>query len=325
VRAGTISSFLRESAPRCALGSTFALVRAQLIRIPRGRYGGQLRSGATSTGVDERLGITDGGGRGSGHYRCIAMSDLADIIRHRRSERVAFDRDHHPSEADLGAIVEAARWAPTAHNMQNFEIVVVDDEAVLAEIRGVRVGVSKEFVRENYAQLSFSEQELVRKGTGLLDTMFPPSWRAPDADPGETDDFAHGFLDSTMRSCPVVLIVLYDRSKRAPASEGDVLGMISLGCVMQNMWLTAESLGLGMQIMSVFSDEHVERELSRILSIPPHMSIAFACRLGYPAAPPGRYLRVRRDLNRFVHRNAFRTTAADEYRNHVLVEVEHDC
>ena len=29
--------------------------------------------------------------------------------------------------------------------------------------------------------------------------------------------------------------------KRAPASEGDALGIMSLGCVMQNMWLMAES------------------------------------------------------------------------------------
>jgi nitroreductase len=107
-----------------------------------------------------------------------------------------------------------------------------------------------------------------------------------------------------MRSCRVVLIIVYDRRKRARASEGDVLGLISLGFVMQNMWLTAESLGIGLQVMSVSSGEQVERRLRRILSIPDHMKIAFACRLGYAAEPPGRYLRVRRDVSRFTHRNS---------------------
>jgi hypothetical protein len=32
-----------------------------------------------------------------------------------------------------------------------------------------------------------------------------------------------------------LLVILFDPSKRAPASEGDVLGMMSLGCVMENM------------------------------------------------------------------------------------------
>jgi nitroreductase len=135
--------------------------------------------------------------------------------------------------------------------------------------------------------------------------MFPPSWRVPDALPEPEDDFVHGFLDSTMRSCPVVWIVVYDARKRAPASQGDVLGIMSLGCVMQNMWLTAESLGIGIQIMSVFSARDLEQELRRILSIPNYVKIAFACRLGYPTEQPGRYLRVRRDLSRFVHRNSY--------------------
>ena len=77
--------------------------------------------------------------------------------------------------------------------------------------------------------------------------------------------------------------------------------------VRAEMWLTAEARGIGMQVMSVFSDEKAESELHRILFIPPHMKIAFACRLGYPAVPPGRCLRVRRDLARFTHRNSFRS------------------
>ena len=233
------------------------------------------------------------------------MSSLSEIIHNRHLERVPFDPLRAVPDDDLQAILEAARWAPTAHNMQNFKIVIVDDESMLAEIGRVRAVTSAEFVRENYAQLSFSEEELVRKGTGLLATMFPPSWRTPSPEPEAASDLEHGFLDSTMRSCPMVLIVIYDTRKRAPASEGDQLGIMSLGCVMQNMWLTAESVGLGLQIMSVFSSEGVEDELRRSLSIPQHMRIAFGCRLGYPAVPAGRYLRVRRDVSRFTHRNSF--------------------
>jgi len=85
-----------------------------------------------------------------------------------------------------------------------------------------------------------------------------------------------------MQGCPVLLIVLHDSRKRAPASEGDVLGIISLGCMMENMWLMAQSLGIGLQIMSVFSGTSVEEEVKRMLAIPNYMKIAFAARLGYP-------------------------------------------
>ena len=233
------------------------------------------------------------------------FTQISDVIRRRHSVRVPFDPGHQPAEDELQSILEAARWAPTAHNMQNFEIIVVADQATLAAIGRVRGGTSEAFVRENYAQLSFSEEELIRKGTGLIATMFPPSWRTPDGKSEEATDVEHGFLDETMRSCPVVLIVVYDTRERAPASEGDFLGIMSLGCVMQSMWLTAEALGIGMQIMSVFSAQHVEEELREILSIPDYIDIAFACRLGYPAVEPGRYLRVRREIQHFTHRNTF--------------------
>jgi nitroreductase len=189
--------------------------------------------------------------------------------------------------------------------MQNFEIIVVDDPTILAALGRVQSGTSREFLRENYAQLSFSEDELIRKGTGLLSTMFPPSWQDPDGTSEETADFEYGFLDATMRSCPLVMIIVFDTRRRAPASKGDFLGVMSLGCVMQNIWLTATTLGIGMQIMSVFSAEHVEPQLRRILSIPHHLSVAFACRLGYPSVEGDRYLRVRRDVARFTHRNSY--------------------
>jgi hypothetical protein len=35
------------------------------------------------------------------------------------------------------------------------------------------------------------------------------------------------------------------------------------------------------------------------------MKIAFACSLGYPAEPANPYLRVRRELEDFVHHNEF--------------------
>jgi nitroreductase len=239
------------------------------------------------------------------------FTQISELIRHRHSERVPFDPGHHLAEGDVEAILEAARWAPTAHNMQNFEIIVVDDEARLAAIGRVRGATSEGFIRENYAQLSFSEEELIRKGTGLIATMFPPSWRSLDGEAEETPDVEHELLDASMHSCPVVMIVVYDTRKRAPASEGDFLGIMSLGCVMQNMWLTAETLGVGMQIMSVFSSQHVEDELRKILSIPNYIDIAFACRLGYPSVEPDRYLRVRREIQRFTHHNTYAVHGED--------------
>ena len=188
--------------------------------------------------------------------------------------------------------------------MQNFVIVVVDDRGTLEQLSKIGTEVSALFVEENYAQLSFSEEELKQKKVGLLGSMFPPSWRTPGVPPYVEPEHAHSILGRPITESAAVLVVLYDPRKRAPASEGDVLGMMSLGCVMENMWLVAASHGIGFQIQSVLSNERVENEVKATLGAPEPLRIGFAVRLGYPKTEDT-YLRVRRDIDAFVHHNRF--------------------
>jgi len=233
------------------------------------------------------------------------MSEILKIIQDRHSSRVPFDRDHRPSKQDIMQIIEAARFAPTAHNMQNFEIIIVDDKKQLDELGKIKSKISEDFLRENYQQLSFSEEELLQKKVGILGTMFPESWRTPDDWAKVARESEPSSLDQTIKGSPMLLIVTYDARKRAPASEGDILGFISLGCVMENMWLMAQELGISFQIMSIFGGNTVEQDVKKILEIPEYMRIAYAIRLGYPVSKPSKILRVRRDIDGVVHYNRF--------------------
>lgn len=227
------------------------------------------------------------------------------LIQERRSTRVPFDPRRPVDEKDLKRIVEAARWSPTAHNMQNFEVVAVDDKKVLERIGEIESRVSEEFLRENFQQLSFSDEELLKKRVGILGANFPPSWKDAARLEEVVREGRPQRLSQTVNGSPTLLIVVYDPRKRAPGSKGDVLGIISLGCVMENIWLTAEALGVGFQVMSVFSGEDVERQVKRALGVPEHMKIAYAIRLGYPLRRPAKYLRVRRDVRVLAHRNRY--------------------
>lgn len=205
-------------------------------------------------------------------------------------------------------ILEAGAWAPTAHNMQNFELVVVDDKDLIARIRDLDFPTSETFIQENYLQLSFSEAELRSKRTGVLSTMFPKSWLTPGLIPerGRSKEAEHPLLERhhQLLSCPMLVLMLYNPARRAPASEGDFLGVMSLGCVLENMWLMAVALGIGLHVVSALSGETVEPAVKRMLQIPDELRIAIAFRLGYPLASPA-YLRVRRDVGDFVHFNGF--------------------
>ncbi len=235
------------------------------------------------------------------------MEDLLKAIQGRHSTRAPFDPGKQVPKEDVKLILEAGRWAPTPHNMQNFEIVVIDDRKVLEQVGNVTTYPSPEFIRENFTQLSMSEEELSRKKVGILGAGFPPAWRDKAKLEKAIKEETNGTLDETIKGSPTVLIVLHDTRKRAPASEGDELGTLGLGCVMENMWLMAQELGVGFQIMSVFSDDSVQKELKRVLGIPKHMAVSFAIRLGYPTRQ-WKYLRVRRDVGSFAYGNKYGET-----------------
>ena len=233
------------------------------------------------------------------------MTSIRKLIKERHSSRYPFNQ-RPVARQNLRQILEAGRWAPTAHNMQNYEIIVIDDSKLLRTIGSIRTQVSEEFIRENYLQLSSSKEELLRKKVGILNTSFPPSWRNPSTLDEAVRKAKPEPLRTTIRGSPTILIVLYDSRRRAPASKRDVLGIMSLGCVMENMWLMAQSLGISSHVMSVFSSASVENELRKLLQIPKHMKVAFGMCLGYPKSRPKRYLRIRRDVEDFTYYNGYR-------------------
>jgi nitroreductase len=230
--------------------------------------------------------------------------ELLKIIQERQSARVPFDSKHQIEEHDLLKILEAGRWSPSAHNMQNFEIIVVNDPKLLDSIANIKRHISQSFIRENYQQLSFSKEELLRKKTGLPGTMFPAEWRDPNFNINSIDEKADSSGQRPFPSCPLMIIVVYDPAKRAPASEGDFLGILSLGCLMENMWLMANSLGIDFHIVSSLSSDNSEKEVKKILKIPENIKIAFCTRLGYASLKP-EYLRVRREIDDFTSYNEF--------------------
>jgi nitroreductase len=232
------------------------------------------------------------------------MSEALKVIKERQSSRVPYDPNRPISKENLREILEAARWAPTGHNMQNYEIIVIDDKALLEKIGNTKSRVLEEFLRDNYEHLSFSEEELKRKKTGILSTSFPPDW----VNPAKFSQIAHEFppvpLKNSIRGSPTLLMVLYDPEKKAPALAVDVYGFISLGCLMENIWLTAQTLGISMQILSLSAIVSVEKELKQLLNIPEPLKIAYTIRLGYPLMP-AKSLRVRRDIEDFAHHNLY--------------------
>jgi nitroreductase len=232
------------------------------------------------------------------------MNEVLRVIEERQSSRVPFDPNKQIPKEVLMQILEAARWTPTGHNMQNYQIIVIDDKALLEKIGNIKSRILEEFLRDNYTQLSFSEEELKQKKVGILAAGFPSDW----VDPTKISQVAKNAppipLSNSIRGSPTLLIVFYDPSKKAPASAVDIYGFMSLGCLMENIWLAATALGVSMQILSLSATISVENELKQVLGVPDYLKIAYTIRLGYPTVPV-KSLRIRREMAEFTHHNRF--------------------
>ena len=172
--------------------------------------------------------------------------DVLEAIKGRRSIR-AFKNQGVPAEI-VEELIDAARWAPSAGNIQPWEFIIV---------RKPRI-----------------KRRLVETA---LDQMF-------------------------IEEAPVVIVVCADeeRSSQGYGVRGKTLYCIQdTAAAMQNIHLTAYSLGLGTCWVGAFREE----ETRKILKIPRGMRPVAIIPVGYPAESPT--ARMRKSTSQIVHYETF--------------------
>ena len=172
--------------------------------------------------------------------------DILEIIKKRRSIR-AFKNMDIPEEI-VEKLIEAARWAPSAGNIQPWEFIIV------------RKPETKRKIAEAALNQTFIEE------------------------------------------APVIIVVCadYERSAMGYGSRGANLYCIQdTAAAIQNIHLTAVSLGLGTCWVGAFREEPVKK----LLKIPNGVRPIAIIPVGYPAEQPKP--RPRRPLNEIVHYETF--------------------
>ncbi|HMQ32743.1 MAG TPA: nitroreductase family protein [Chloroflexaceae bacterium] len=195
--------------------------------------------------------------------------DFFEIIRGRRSVR-AF-RPDPLSRAQIEAVLEAARWAPSPHGRQPWRFVVV------ASAEG-KERLSAAMGDEWRRQLALDGQD-----AGTIEARFRKS-------------------HARITGAPVVIVPclyledldVYPDPERQAAET--TMAVQSLGCAVQNMLLAAYAQGFdgGWMCAPLFCQPAVRAALGLAATLHPHALIP----LGYPARDPVR--RPRRPLDELV-------------------------
>jgi nitroreductase len=171
--------------------------------------------------------------------------EFYDVIRSRRSCRV-FKPDPIPREA-IERIVEAATWAPSGKNRQNYRIFVVSGD---------------------------KKDELV----AIADRSFPliePSLKEMYDE--KIVSFTRNFF-KTLGGAPVLLVFYSD-----PTEEGQFVDTQTVSAAVQNALLAAAYEGLGTCWMT--NPVHLRDEANEVLEVEGMDLIAFVP-VGYPGKEP---------------------------------------
>jgi len=172
--------------------------------------------------------------------------NVFEAIKERRSIRSFKEQD--VKEEDIEMLIEAARWAPSAGNIQPWEFIIV----------------RKHELKKELAEAAFGQ--------------------------------------AFVEEAPIVIVVCADenRSFQGYSVRGKTLYCIQdTAAAIQNIHLTAHSLGLGTCWIGAFS----EGETARILKVPNGVRPVAIVPIGYPAESPAP--RNRRPINQIIHYEAF--------------------
>lgn len=224
--------------------------------------------------------------------------DLLDAIRKRHTTNGPFaerpvEREH------LRTILEMAARAPSHFNSQPWRFVVVEDaerRAALGEIAGDsmrQLMADGRFIQQYRRFFRFSEEEVESSQDGIhFDTM--PSVLRPFAKYIFTErgnNVMNSFqvprvLGNDARKLvaksPVLLGIALDRELFKPGELTGLYTTISLGAVVQTIWLTATSFGMGMQFVS--TPQEIPEQWARVstlLGVPDAYELILLLRLGY--------------------------------------------
>ena len=195
----------------------------------------------------------------------MTRMDVIEAIHKRRAVRQY--RPDPVSREDIRTILEAANWAPSAMNRQQWQFLVVT---------GKKIGEMGE---------SF----------GRIIEEYTRNWESSRmrGSPFTREEFIR--FAATYGGAPVVIVVLTDAAKTPDFQRAN---LESASAAMQNLLLAATALGLGTCWMTGPLND--EKALRRILPVPEGKEFVAVTPLGYPDGIPDAPPRLDPGLERNV-------------------------
>lgn len=249
--------------------------------------------------------------------------NVFDAITQRRSHRGGFQQ-RAIDEADIGELMEAARWAPSPFNVQPWDLLIIREpeaKARLAELTETSIIAQfkdAKFLDDNSRWMRLTEAEWQEHGDGVLLTEHVTLPKFLQGSPEKLKPLLDNAKSLTIlghlgagkkpakeiaqqvRDAPLLLLVTMNCQKRPPGEGATRWMWLSIGMLIQNLLLAATALGIGVQFVSAPLESEAHRDKIReLFNLPQLHEVMTLLKLGYVEGAGGNSVRL--EASDFVH------------------------
>lgn len=220
------------------------------------------------SGALSHSGFPEGSVRPVDAERLPGYDHLMELIRSRRSKRLF--KDEPVERTDIEKLLEAARFAPSGHNEQTTEFIVVRDKAVIDRIGDATAAALEKMGKQYQNPIAKTVMRATlgqRKSSYLFEL-------APELT-GLASLYEEG-TDWIIRGAPTLMLFCAD-------SAGDFFARVNANLALHNVAMAAETVGVGC-FYAGFVVLAADRgnEVGRLVGLPETHEIYGALAMGYP-------------------------------------------
>lgn len=224
--------------------------------------------------------------------------DLLDAIVNRKTTNTRF-ADKKVSDEHIELLIKMSSHCPSHFNSQPWRFIAVTDEAIIgsiAKIAGdsmVQLMDDGRFWKQYRKYFRFSDEEMQKTKDGIhidhVPAVLKPFVKTIFSETGgkvlakfKVPRILGNDEEKLVASSPLLFIISLTKDEYIKNELSGFYSVISMGAVIQTLWLVTTSIGMGMQFISP-PGEIPEKweEISKMLNIPDNYEMCAIFRMGY--------------------------------------------
>lgn len=224
--------------------------------------------------------------------------DIFETILKRKTTNTAFI-NKKVSDEDITKLVTMASHAPSHFNSQPWRFVMVDDKNIIqqiAKIAGdsmVQLMDDGRFWKQYRKYFRFDEDEVNNTGDGIhidhLPAMLKPFAKQIFSEAGgkviskfRVSRILGNDEEKLVSTSPLLFVITLTKEEYKKEELSGLYSVISMGAVIQTLWLSTTAMGMGMQFISTPGEipENWQKIIS-MLNIPDTHEMMAIFRMGY--------------------------------------------